>query len=201
MIDHENLLRELHHRVKNNFQIIASLINLQKRSLPRERRRDLRFIEEHVQAMAIAYRVVWAADNQSLVSLVELVSEVVETLKTIADCPNTLMSLDLAPVEKSIGLDQAIALSQYLAVVVPPLIDRAMGNEGGGVVISLRLTGNLLTLTLAGNGPAPPVARDPLRARLAAAYLHQLNASEQPNPGSAGQGIKFVLEAPPVDVI
>ena len=46
--DQVTLVRELNHRVKNNFQIIASLMNLRKRMMPPERREDIRFIEEHV---------------------------------------------------------------------------------------------------------------------------------------------------------
>jgi two-component sensor histidine kinase len=61
--DTETLLRELNHRVKNNFQIIVSLMNLRKRMLPPERREDIRFVEEHVQSMSVAYRHVYATGS------------------------------------------------------------------------------------------------------------------------------------------
>src|ERR1700727_1672910 len=61
--DSETLLRELNHRVKNNFQIIVSLMNLRKRMLPAGRREDIRFIEEHVQSMSVPYRLVYATGS------------------------------------------------------------------------------------------------------------------------------------------
>jgi len=84
MPDRDDFLRELHHRVKNNFQIIASLMNLQKRMLPPERRNDLRFVEEHVQSMAVAYRIVSASTEMVQVPIDELVREVGDNLRQIA---------------------------------------------------------------------------------------------------------------------
>src|ERR1700722_20667556 len=84
MPDPVTLVRELNHRVKNNLQIIVSLMNLQKRMMPRERREDIRFIEEHVQSMSVAYRLVYATGSMIEVSLTELVTEVLSGLRQIA---------------------------------------------------------------------------------------------------------------------
>jgi two-component sensor histidine kinase len=45
LTDSDRFVRELHHCVKNNFQIIASLVNLQKRALPPDRQGEVRFVE------------------------------------------------------------------------------------------------------------------------------------------------------------
>ena len=63
LTDNDGFVRELHHRVKNNFQLIASLVSLQKRMLPPDRRSEVRFVEEHVQCMAAAYRIVTVTDG------------------------------------------------------------------------------------------------------------------------------------------
>jgi two-component sensor histidine kinase len=73
--ERDGLVRELHHRVKNNLQIIVSLMNVQKRMLPQERRGEIRFLEEHVQSMAAAYRVVYASGELTKVSIDELIRE------------------------------------------------------------------------------------------------------------------------------
>ncbi len=78
--DRKDLVRELHHRVKNNLQIIVSLMNVQKRMLPAERRGEIRFLEEHVQSMAAAYRVVYACGELVKVPMDDLIREVVAGL-------------------------------------------------------------------------------------------------------------------------
>ena len=81
MPDTETLLRELNHRVKNNFQIIVSLMNLRKRMLPADRREDIRFVEEHVQSMSVAYRLVYDTGSIVDVPLSELIIEVLAGLR------------------------------------------------------------------------------------------------------------------------
>src|ERR1700678_1085014 len=84
MPDPATLVRELNHRVKNNFQIIVSLMNLRKRMMPPERREDIRFIEEHVQSMSVAYRHVYATGSIVDVSLSDLIIDVLSGLRQIA---------------------------------------------------------------------------------------------------------------------
>src|ERR1700710_1660060 len=82
--DPQDLVRELHHRVKNSLQIIVSLMNVQKRMLPIERRDEIRFLEENVQAMAAAYRVVYASGELVKIPMDDLIREVVAGLVEIA---------------------------------------------------------------------------------------------------------------------
>jgi hypothetical protein len=194
MPDADAFLRELHHRVKNNFQIIASLMSLQKRMLPPDRRDDLRFIEEHVQAMAVAYRVVYATHELIEVSIRELVREVLESLQQIAGPARNVVVLHLAGADQTIGLNQAIALSLYLAVVVPPYLDFA-ASVGRTFDLSLRLESQRVDLVLRGDWESP-IAFDSLRNRLAKAYERQLNAEILPAEHPVEIGLRFPLISP-----
>jgi hypothetical protein len=194
MADTDAFLRELHHRVKNNFQIIASLMSLQKRDLPPDRRDDLRFIEEHVQAMAVAYRVVYATHELIEVSIRELVREVLESLQQIAGPSRHAVALDLIGPDQTIGLNQAIALSLFLAVVVPPYIDRAAA-EGAACELKLSLESARVDLVLRSGGAAP-IRFDPLRNRLFHAYERQLNAEPLPGAADAAISLSFPLISP-----
>jgi hypothetical protein len=194
MPDADAFLRELHHRVKNNFQIIASLMSLQKRMLPPDRRDDLRFIEEHVQAMAVAYRVVYATHELIEVSIRELVREVLESLQQIAGPARNVVVLHLVGADQTIGLNQAIALSLYLAVVVPPHLDFA-ASVGRTFDLSLRLESQRVDLVLRGDWEAP-IRFDSLRNRLAKAYERQLNAEILPAEHPVEIGLRFPLISP-----
>jgi hypothetical protein len=189
------LVRELNHRVKNNLQIIVSLMNLQKRILAPERREDLRFIEEHVQSMSVAYRLVYATGSMIEVSLTELVTEVLSGLRQIAGLDEECLSLAAPATDALIGLDHAIALALYLAVLLPPYLDQTV-RQSGSVTITLTLVANLLTLSVAGtwNGP---VSLDLLRSRLMRAYAAQLKAEMLPAATYGAEQLRFMLERSP----
>jgi hypothetical protein len=189
----DSLLRELNHRVKNNFQIIVSLLNLRKRMMPPDRREDLRFIEEHVQSMSVAYRLVYATGPMVDVSLTELVAEVVSGLRQIAGLATDLLRIELSATDASIGLDHAIALALYLAVLLPPYLDEAV-RSAGAVTVALTIAADVVTLSVGGTS-ATPVDLDFLRSRLMAAYGGQLDAELISPAGESGvQELRFMLE-------
>jgi two-component sensor histidine kinase len=189
------LVRELNHRVKNNLQIIVSLMNLQKRILPPERREDLRFIEEHVQSMSVAYRLVYATGSMIEVSLTELVTEVLSGLRQIAGLEEERLRVDAPATDAMIGLDLAIALALYLAVLLPPYLDQAILRTGV-VTITLTIAANLLTLSVGGAWNIP-VSFDLLRSRLMQAYAAQLKAEMLPAATYGAEQLRFMLDRSP----
>jgi two-component sensor histidine kinase len=191
MPDPVTLVRELNHRVKNNLQIIVSLMNLQKRMMPRERREDIRFIEEHVQSMSVAYRLVYATGSMIEVSLTELVTEVLSGLRQIAGLPEEHLMLDAPAVDAVVGLDNAIALALYLAVLLPPYLDQAIG-AAGMVTITLTVEADLLTVSVRGTC-RDPVSLDVLRGRLMRAYAGQLKAEILPVMTGGAEQLRFML--------
>ena len=174
MSDQDTLIRELNHRVKNNFQIIVSLMNLRKRMMPPERREDIRFIEEHVQSMSVAYRLVYATGSMIEVSLTELITEVVSGLRQIAGLGEDRLRVEMRTANVSIALDPAIALALYFAVLLPPYLDEAIATTGA-VTITVSLVADLLVLSIRGTR-ATPIILDALRGRLIQAYAAQLKA-------------------------
>jgi hypothetical protein len=187
-----NLVRELNHRVKNNLQIIVSLMNLQKRIMAPERREDLRFIEEHVQSMSVAYRLVYATGSMIEVSLTELVTEVLSGLRQIAGLEEERLNFDAPATDALIGLDHAIALALYLAVLLPSYFDEAT-ETGDSVTITLTIVENLLTLSVAGTWNKP-MSLDLLRSRLMQAYAAQLKAEMLPAATYGAEQLRFMLE-------
>jgi hypothetical protein len=191
--DEDGFVRELHHRVKNNFQLVASLINLQKRMLPPDRRREVRFVEEHVQCMAVAYRIVTVKDGTVQVALRDLVAEVVDALRQIAGIGPPNVSVQLPASDCFVRIEQAVTLGLYLAVLVPPYLDAARAHGGAlHVAVALEEPGRaVVSVAVTGEGTTPS---DPLRRRLAAAYLRQLLAEVDPTtePGATRVRIRLL---------
>jgi hypothetical protein len=196
MPDRDDFLRELHHRVKNNFQIIASLMNLQKRMLPPERRGDLRFVEEHVQSMAVAYRIVSASSEMVQVPIDELIREVGDNLRQIAGAKPESMEYELSQAGSEIELNQGIVLGLYLAVVLPPLLD-CVAAQGGVVHLRTAVADGALTLSISLD-PATQVTMDFMRRRLIDSYVRQLRG-DVPQATQEGElRLHFTLDPPRV---
>jgi hypothetical protein len=191
MPDPVTLLRELNHRVKNNFQIIVSLMNLRKRMMPPERREDIRFIEEHVQSLSVAYRLVYATGSMIEVSLTELITEVLSGLRQIAGLREEQLQIEIEAGDALIGLDNAIALALYLAILMPPYFDQAIALRGT-VTISVSLAAETLTLTVQGTW-STLISLDLLRARLMRAYAAQLNAEIMPAARFGTDQLRFTI--------
>jgi two-component sensor histidine kinase len=194
MPDTVTLVRELNHRVKNNLQIIVSLMNLRKRMLPADRREDIRFIEEHVQSMAVAYRLVYATGAMIEVSLTDLIGEVLSGLRQIAGLGEEQMRFDTFGAETQIELDHAIALGLYLAALLPPYLDEAVATTGV-VTISVSVAADVFTLSVRGTWN-PMISLGFLRTRLMRAYAAQLSAEILPVSAHGAEQLRFRIERP-----
>jgi two-component sensor histidine kinase len=73
------MLREIHHRVKNNMQIILSILNLQARKTNDEKIINfLKESESRIQSMAIIHEKLYQSDNLASISFKEYISQLVE---------------------------------------------------------------------------------------------------------------------------
>jgi hypothetical protein len=191
MIETDELLREFNHRVNNNFQIVVSLMNLKKRQLPAALQDDIRFIEEHVQSMAVAYRLIYASGRLLEVSARDLITEVVLGLRLIAKLAPERLSLDVVALTQMLNLDQAIALGLYLAAALPPYLDQARHGDGQVVVMASSIAEHL-SLTISGDWHNP-VPMDVLRERLLVAYVTQLGARQEFSDVASRHKISFSI--------
>jgi two-component sensor histidine kinase len=182
--DKERLLRELHHRVKNNFQVIVSLLSLHKQTLAGQQRDDVRFIEDHVNAMAVAYRVGYGYGELADAPVAELLRDTVDGLRRTADLPTNSVLVEVPPVSATIDLDRAIGIGLYLAAMLPAYLDAVHGEssvsamERSRVKVSAQLVENGLSLAVSVMPPSGAVQLSFLRNRLTRAYVRQLSATE-----------------------
>ena len=73
------LLREIHHRVKNNLQIVMSLLNLQAKQLQDSAAKDaLRQSRARINALALVHRILHELEDQSLVDLKPLLEDLTQ---------------------------------------------------------------------------------------------------------------------------
>ncbi|TJZ92183.1 sensor histidine kinase [Paracoccus gahaiensis] len=77
------LLKEVHHRVKNNLQLIASIINMQSRLIDDpDAKRVLRSVQDRVAALATIYRNLYQAEQLDAVNADRLITDIIAQLST-----------------------------------------------------------------------------------------------------------------------
>ncbi|HET9628637.1 MAG TPA: sensor histidine kinase, partial [Novosphingobium sp.] len=147
----EVLLRELQHRVKNNFQIILSSIGIQKRRFDDiEVRRALNHVINRINAISLAHDQLAPRHNAQTVDVAAYVRALCASIEQQVDN----VAIDVEADEISLAIDRAIPLGLILNEAATNSVKHAFGGEGGRIMVSLQ-TGvgyGEARLTVADNG-------------------------------------------------
>jgi two-component sensor histidine kinase len=167
LVSQTKLTREVHHRVKNNLQVIASLINFHARSATNpDVTQAYASIQRRVDALAVVHRNHFAEMevNRGL-SLRSVIGELAANLRATA--PDTMrqgIALDIEPF--LVSQDTAVAV----AFLITELVELAMSADGSGDVrISVSATDEPDRARLRISGPAL-VEGETLQHKLATRY-------------------------------
>lgn len=135
------LTREVHHRVKNNLQVVASLINLHSRGTKGEVAAAYAAIQRRVDALAVVHRNHYAELEENRgVALRSLIAELTANLRGTAPPAASHMTITLDMIPAYITQDVAVPIS----FLVTEIVELMMENDPtGGVAIALT------------SGPAP----------------------------------------------
>lgn len=150
----EVLVREIHHRVKNNLQIISSLLNLQASCVKDEAALEiLRESQNRVRAMAIVHEQLHKAHNYSRIEFPEYVASLAANLFRSygVDAKAVTLKLDVEPV--ALTIDTAISCGLIIHELVSNCLKHAFP-EGrkGRIHIRLREEAGGFRLTVRDNG-------------------------------------------------
>jgi two-component sensor histidine kinase len=141
------LVREVHHRVKNNLQVVASLLNLHSRgSRNEEVAAAYASIQRRVDALAVVHRNHYAELEENRgVALKPLISELAANLRATAPVAATGMPISLDV--DSLHVTQDVAVS--VAFLLTELVEFAMFCEAVSVRISVQAgSGHIATLNI-----------------------------------------------------
>ena len=154
----ELLLKELHHRVKNNLQVISSLLELQAQELSDPR--TIRLFQEsqgRVRSLALVHEQLYRSEDLSQVDFAAYVRELVERL---AQGPGTAaarvrLDFELAPCQ--LPLDVAIPCGMIVNELVANALEHAFpAGRSGAIRIAFRELADGYILTVADDGVGLP---------------------------------------------
>jgi PAS domain S-box-containing protein len=191
----EVLLKEIHHRVKNNLQVISSLLSLQARHLPDPEARRI-FVESQnrVQAIALVHEKLYQSRDLSRIPFDEYVQTLVSNLCHSLDGAEREISPSVDAGGITLAVDVAIPCGLIVNELVTNSLKHAFPNRRGGCIqILLRRSGSdRLELIVQDDGVGLPSSLDPrqtpsLGLDLVFTFAEQLGATVdvRRHPGTA----------------
>jgi len=152
------LLKEIHHRVKNNLQIISSLLNLQAehKSNP-DVEMALRESQSRVASMAAIHEELYKSENFSQIDLGHYVKFFVPRLINSYNTRKNGIDLDFNLSYAPVTIDKAIPFALILNELVTNAIRHGFrGKDNGRISVSIACENDMITVRVSDNGHGLP---------------------------------------------
>jgi len=148
------MMKELHHRVKNNLQIVSSLLNLQSMRLVDEGAISaVQESKQRVQAMSLIHQRLYKTDDITRINMKEYIKELADFLATSYGFWEDNFTLDLDVAEDWLDIDKALPLGLILNELLTNAFKYAFtGVEHPGLHIAFKQTDGNFTLVVKDNG-------------------------------------------------
>ncbi len=179
--DKDVLLGEIHHRVKNNLQLISSILSLQGRSLDSERAQEaIMDGKSRVRSMALIHQDLYNKKNLRGVGVKEYLEKLTKELFATYNTKGDKIQLEMDINDCELDVDTMIPLGLIINELVTNSLKYAFP-EGDSGTISVRLNhvGSIFHLEIADNG----IGFDPSKVKsntfgttMIRALSHQLNS-------------------------
>lgn len=190
------LLREVHHRVNNNLQIVSSLLNLQAAGgerVPSEQR-SLRECAERVRVIGRVHERLYRSESLARVEFHALAKELVADVLSIADKSRSVTpQLDLPELYFTPQL--AVPSGLILHELARSAVEHGFGGWPGTLAISMsRDADGVLSLTVhdpgrGGGGATDRLSERSLAGALVRALVRQLDARLRQESSSSGHSV------------
>lgn len=174
------LMREVHHRVNNNLQIIASLLNLQtSRASDPAVREELAVVGNRIQSLSLVHQKLYRSQDLSHIDAGGYVHELCAHLQGAFAATTGPVALAVEAPPLPIPLDSAI----HLGLIVNELVTNSLKHgfhdgQGGRIAVSLhRAEADQLVLTVVDDGRADEVTRRGLGMTLVEAMARRLDGT------------------------
>jgi len=151
----EFLVKEIHHRVKNNLQVLSSLLHLQSRHIQNEAALDaVREGQNRVEAMGLLHQKLYMGDNLAAVEMREYLSGLGEILLDSFGIDDERVKIVYQVPELSLDIDTAIPIGLIFNELITNSLKYAFPNQRQGIIeIGLApTTQGKLRLSVSDNG-------------------------------------------------
>ncbi len=153
----EVLLKEIHHRVKNNFQLISSLVCLKEGSLKDESTKEvLREVQNKIQSMAFIHEKLYQSETLSTINFSEYITFIINELRVTYQAAGKKCAFEINVGEINIDIKQAIPCGLIINELISNSLKYAFPEEfTGEAVIHISMNeveNSLIELIVSDNG-------------------------------------------------
>jgi PAS domain S-box-containing protein len=196
------LLKEIHHRVKNNLQIVVSLLGLQANCTNNPEALDiLKDTRNRVRSMALLHEVLYRSENLARISFAAYIGDLCRQIVSSFGKSAWRVKVESRVEEIGLPLDQAVPCGLIINELVSNALKHAFpGERSGSVMVELGATARqMLLLRVHDDGVGLPPGMDPentstLGLQLVFELAGQLDGRvtvERPGEGGAGFQVYF----------
>ncbi|HTL07100.1 MAG TPA: sensor histidine kinase [Chitinophagaceae bacterium] len=150
----EWLLKEVHHRVKNNLHTIISLLESQAHYLENDALKAIQNSQHRIYAMSLIHQKLYQSDDIKVINMAVYLPEFIRYLKESFN-PDTQPTIDfrLAIETIHLGVSQAIPVALIINEAVTNAMKHAFQHEAKGLIaISMQQHEQQIVLSIADNG-------------------------------------------------
>jgi two-component sensor histidine kinase len=160
--DLEVLMKEIHHRVKNNLQVVSSLLDLQSHTITdSQASAAVKEGKNRVQSMALIHQNLYSEGNIKGIMVKEYISNLVQSLSDSYNISNDKVNININIDDLNLDVDTMIPLGLVLNELVSNSFKYAFNNNNPGILsILLQKKNEKLHLKVSDNGVGFPADMD-----------------------------------------
>ena len=158
----EVLLREIHHRVKNNLQVVSSLLALQAVQTPNEAASDALMEScRRIQVMADIHNRLYKSSDIARIDFNDFIHKLAKDIVSSNSTAAAPIDLEVDLASVTLNIDAAIPFSLIISELLSNSVKHAfVGRSEGTIRIALEHQGKHLHLRLEDNGIGIPETKD-----------------------------------------
>jgi two-component sensor histidine kinase len=154
LIEKETLLKEIHHRVKNNLAVVMSLVRLQGRTLKdRQQKEQFLALQNRIKSMELVHRSLYQSDTLAAISIYDYLKELIDELILSYGEEEKKIELIYNIQVSTLDIDRAISLGLVINELITNALKYAFREQDSGeIVIQIEKKEELYHVTLFDNG-------------------------------------------------
>ncbi|XLS27590.1 histidine kinase dimerization/phosphoacceptor domain -containing protein [Flavobacteriaceae bacterium M23B6Z8] len=158
LAEKDSLLKEIHHRVKNNLQMVSSLLSMQtKNTRSKEAIAALEEGRSRVKAMALIHQKLYQNEDLSVIQMQEYIESLVNSVQSVYKKGGHKINIIIDAEGTELDIDRAIPIGLIINELVSNSLKYAFtGREDGQIYISVRMNGKLGVFEYLDNGNGLP---------------------------------------------
>lgn len=148
----ETLLREIHHRVKNNLQIVISLLNIQERKLKsKSALAAIRESRNRINAISLVHKELYESEDITLIEMSKFITQITTNLRRALLANNEKVNVVLDINCRALDSDRATPLALFIVEAFTNSVKHGVP-YGGQIDISVEDVDDQITVRIIDNG-------------------------------------------------